>query len=44
VASRKRLEESYQDRFKVLDERERVLQEEIEAHSPGGKEKALVTA
>ena len=38
-ASRKRLEESYQSRVKVLDEREHELQEEIKALSPGEKEK-----
>ena len=39
-ASRRRLEESYQSRVKVLDEREHELQEEIKALSPGKKEKA----
>ena len=39
-ASRKRLEESYQSRVKVLDEREHELQEEIKALSPAKKEKA----
>ena len=39
-ASRKRLEESYQARIKVLDEREQKLQEEIKAK----KEKEKVTA
>ena len=39
-ASRKRLEESYQSRVKVLDEREHELQEEIKALSPATKEKA----
>ena len=38
-ASRKRLEESYQSRVKVLDEREHELQEEIKALSPAKKEK-----
>ena len=38
--SRKRLEESYQSRVKVLDEREHELQEEIKALSPAKKEKA----
>ena len=33
-ASRKRLEESYQSRVKVLDEREHELQEEIKALAP----------
>ena len=39
-ASRKRLEESYQSRVKVLDEREHELQEQINALSPAKKEKA----
>ena len=39
-ASRKRLEESYQSRVKVLDEREHELQEEIKALSPAKQEKA----
>ena len=38
-ASRKRLEESYQARVKVLDEREHELQEEIKALAPAKKEK-----
>ena len=42
--SRKRLEESYQDRVKVLDEREHELQEEIKALAPAKKEKEKVTA
>ena len=37
-ASRKRLEESYQARVKVLDEREHELQEEIKALAPAKKE------
>ena len=37
--SRKRLEESYQARVKVLDEREQELQEEIKALAPAKKEK-----
>ena len=37
--SRKRLEESYQARVKVLDEREHELQEEIKALAPAQKEK-----
>ena len=37
--SRKRLEESYQARVKVLDEREHELQEEIKALVPAKKEK-----
>ena len=36
-ASRKVLEESYQARVKVLDEREHELQEEIEALAPAKK-------
>jgi len=42
-ASRKRLEESYQARVKVLDDREHELQEEIKALSPAKKEKETVT-
>ena len=42
--SRKRLEESYQARVKVLDEREHELQEEIKALAPAKKEKEKVTA
>ena len=42
-ASRKVLEESYQARVKVLDEREHELQEEIEALAPAKKEKEKVT-
>ena len=42
--SRKRLEESYQARVKVLDEREHELQEEIKALAPIKKEKEKVTA
>ncbi len=42
--SRKRLEESYQARVKVLDDREHELQEEIKALAPGKKEKEKVTA
>ena len=38
--SRKRLEESYQARVKVLDDREHELQEEIKALGPAKKEKA----
>ena len=41
--SRKRLEESYQARLKVLDEREHELQEEIKALAPAKKEKEKVT-
>ena len=43
-ASRKRLEESYKARVKVLDEREHELQEEIKALAPAKKEKEKVTA
>ena len=43
-ASRKRLEESYQARVKVLDEREHELQEEIKSLGPANKEKEKVTA
>jgi len=41
-ATRKRLEESYQSRVQVLDERENQLKEEIKALSPAKKEKAAV--
>ena len=37
--SRKRLEESYQARLKVLDDREHELQEEIKSLAPAMKEK-----
>ena len=37
--SRKRLEENYQARVKVLEEREHELQEEIKALAPAKKEK-----
>ena len=43
-ASRKRLEESYHARVKVLDDREHELQEEIKAFAPAMKEKEKVTA
>jgi len=42
--SRKRLEESYQSRVKVLDKREHELQEEIKALAPAKKEKEKVAA
>ena len=42
--SRKRLEESYQARVKVLDDREHELQEEIKALAPVKKDKKKVTA
>ena len=37
--SRKRLEENYQARVKVLEEREHELQEELKALAPAKKEK-----
>ena len=43
-ASRKRLEESYQARVKVLDNREHELQEEIKALAPAKKEKEKAIA
>ena len=42
--SRKRLEESYQGRVKVLDKSEHELQEEIKALAPAKKEKEKVAA
>ena len=42
--SRKRLEESYQARVKVLDKREHELQEEIKALTPAKEEKEKATA
>ena len=42
--SRKRLEENYQARVKVLEEREHELQEEIKALSPAKEKKEKVTA
>tara|TARA_Y100001968_G_scaffold139487_1_gene127634 strand:- start:234 stop:500 length:267 start_codon:yes stop_codon:yes gene_type:complete len=42
-ASRKRLEESYQARVKVLNKREHELKEEIKALAPETKEKEKVT-
>ena len=42
--SRKKLEESYQARVKVLDEREHELQEEIKALAPAKMEKKKVFA
>ncbi len=38
-ASRKKLEESYHSRIKILDEREQELQEEIKTLAPGKKKK-----
>tara|TARA_B100000965_G_scaffold337175_1_gene303854 strand:+ start:687 stop:953 length:267 start_codon:yes stop_codon:yes gene_type:complete len=43
-ASRKRLEESYQARVKVLDDRENELQEEIKAHPPAKNKKEKLAA
>ena len=40
-ASRKRLEESYQSRIKIIDEREHELQEELKALAPGEKKTKL---
>ena len=37
-ASRKKLEETYQSRVKIIDEREHELQEELKALGPGQKE------
>ena len=37
-ASRKRLEENYQSRIKIIDEREHELQEELKALTPAKKE------
>ena len=42
--SRKKLEESYQARVKVLDKREHELQEEIKALAPAKNEKEKVAA
>ena len=38
-ASRKRLEENYQSRIKIIDEREHELQEELKALAPVEKNK-----
>merc|ERR1712224_1141484 len=43
-ASRKRLEESYQARVKVLEEREHELQEEIKALAPAKKRRRHIKA
>ena len=40
--SRKRLEESYQARVKVLDDREHEIKEEIKALAPAKKDKEKV--
>ena len=37
-ASRKRLEENYQSRIKIIDEREHELQEELRALAPAEKD------
>ena len=42
--SRKRLEESYQARVKVLDKREHKLQEEIKALAPAKRDKEKFTS
>ena len=42
--SRKRLEESYQARVRVLDEREHELKEEIKAFAPANEKKEKVAA
>ncbi len=41
-SSRKRLEESYQARVKVLDDREHEVKEELKALAPAKKEKEKV--
>ena len=40
-SSRKRLEEAYQSRIKVIDEREHELQEELKALAPAQKKTEL---
>ena len=40
-ASRKRLEENYQSRIKILDERQHELKEELKALAPGEKKPEL---
>ena len=42
--SRKKLEESYHARVKVLDDREHELQEQIKALAPSKKEKEKINA
>ena len=42
-ASRKMLEENYQSRIKIIDEREHELQEELTALAPAEKKAALAT-
>ncbi len=41
-SSRKKLEETYQSRIKIINEREHELQEELKALTPG-EEKAIKT-
>ena len=40
-ASRKRLEETYQSRIKIIDEREQEIQEELKALAPSEKKTEL---
>jgi len=40
-ASRKRLEDNYQSRIKIIDEREQELQEELKALGPAEKKTKL---
>ena len=42
-ASRKRLEETYQSRIKIIDEREHELQEELKSLAPAEKKPELST-
>ena len=42
-ASRKRLEETYHSRIKIIDEREHELQEELKALTPAEKKTELTT-
>ena len=43
-ASRKKLEESYQSRIQIIDEREHELQEELKALTPTKKTKTPLTS
>ena len=43
-ASRKRLEENYQSRIKIIDEREHELQEELKALAPASGKKTKPAA
>ena len=43
-ASRKRLEENYQSRIKIIDEREHELQEELKALAPTAEKKTKPVA